>query len=120
MTTRKTSETARRAAEIGATTPRDHQEAEAKGGGTVEVTVQGLTISVDPTAISGDWEVVEALATMEEGKSSPAAMVRVTRAVLGDSIDAVKTHLRGENGRVDADAMGAFLQEIFEVLQLGN
>jgi len=118
MTSKKTSKTAEHAREIGAATPKDFQEAEANGGG-VEVTVQGLTIEVDPAAINGDWEVVEALAAMEEGKVSPAAMVRVTRAVLGDAFDTVKEHLRAD-GKVSADAMGAFLQDVFEVLNAGN
>lgn len=118
--TGKKSETAKKAASIGAVTPKDHMEAEAARGGTVEVTVQGLTIEVDPTAVSGDWEVVEALAAMEEGKASPAGMVRVTRAALGDAYDAVKTHLRDKNGRVAADDMAEFLKEVFEALNLGN
>lgn len=119
MTSKKTSKTAEHAAEIGAATPKDFQEAEANGGGVVEVTVQGLTLEVDPAAINGDWEVVEALAAMEEGKVSPAAMVRVARAVLGDAFDTVKEHLRVD-GKVSADAMGAFLQNVFEVLRVGN
>lgn len=116
----KKSETAKKAASIGAATPKDHQEAEATGGGTVEVTVQGFTIEVDPTAVSGDWEVVEALAALEEGKVSPAGMVRVTKAALGDAFDDVKEHLRGENGRIDAESMGGFVKEVFEALNLGN
>lgn len=120
MTSRKTSDTAKRAAAVGAKTPADFQEAEANGGGTVEVTVQGLTIEVDPTVIGGDWEVVEALAAMEEGKTSPAGMVRVTRAVLGDAFADVKEHLRGEDGRVRAEDMAEFLMEVFKVLNLGN
>ena len=120
MTSRKTSDTAKRAAAAGAKTPTDFQKAEANGGGTVEVTVQGLTIEVDPTALNGDWEVVEALAALEEGKTSPAGMVRVTRAVLGDAFDDVKEHLRGEDGRISADAMGEFIKGVFEALNLGN
>ena len=120
MTSRKTSDTAKRAAAVGAKTPADFQEAEANGGGTVEVTVQGLTIEVDPTAINGDWEVVEAIAALEEGKASPAGMLRVTKAALGDAYDDVKEHLRGENGRIDAESMGGFVKEVFEALNLGN
>lgn len=120
MTSRKTSDTAKRAAAAGAKTPTDFQKAEANGGGTVEVTVQGLTIEVDTNVIGGDWEVVEALAAMEEGKTSPAGMVRVTRAVLGDAFDDVKEHLRGENGRIDAESMGGFVKEVFEAVNLGN
>lgn len=117
---RKTSEAAKKAAAAGAKIPTDFQKAEANGGGTVEVTVQGLTIEVDPTALNGDWEVVEALAALEEGKTSPAGMVRVTRAVLGDAFDDVKEHLRGEDGRISADAMGEFIKGVFEALNLGN
>lgn len=119
MTSKKTSETAKRAAEIGAATPKDFQEAEAKSGGVVEVTVDGLTVAVDPTVFQSDWEVIEALAAMEDGSASPAAMMRVTRAVLGDAYDDVKEHVR-KDGKVDADAMGAFLQQVFEALNAGN
>lgn len=118
--TRKTSETGKRAAEIGAATPKDFQEAEAKGGGIVEVTVDGLTIEVDPATFQSDWEVIEALAAMEDGSASPAAMMRVTKALLGDSYDTVKNHVRGDGGKVSADAMGEFLGKVFEVLNLGN
>ena len=117
MTSKKTSETGKRAAEIGAATPKDFQEAEANG---VEVTVDGLTIEVDPTTFQSDWEVIEALAAMEDGSASPAAMMRVTRAVLGDAYDEVKNHVRDADGKVSADAMGAFLQDVFEVLNAGN
>ena len=119
MTSKKTSKTAEHAREIGAATPTDFQEAEAKGGGIVEVTVDGLTVAVDPTAFQSDWEVIEALAAMEDGSASPAAMMRVTKAVLGDAYDDVKNHVR-RDGKVSADAMGAFLQQVFEVLNAGN
>ena len=114
MTSKKTSKTAEHAREIGAKTPSDFQEAEAKGG-VVEVTVDGLTIEVDPAAFQSDWEVIEALAAMEDGSASPAAMMRVTRAY-----DTVKNHVRGDDGKVSADAMGEFLGRTFEVLNLGN
>lgn len=119
MTSKKTSETGKRAAELGAATPKDFQEAEAKGG-VVEVTVDGLTIEVDPSAFQSDWEVIEALAAMEDGSASPAAMMRVTRALLGDAYDTVKNHVRSDDGKVSADAMGEFLGKVFEVLNLGN
>ena len=56
---------------------------------------------------------------MEDGSASPAAMMRVTRAVLGDAYGDVKEHVR-RDGKVDADAMGAFLQQVFEALNAGN
>ena len=120
MTSKKTSETGKRAAKIGAATPKDFQEAEANGGGVVEVTVDGLTVTVDPTVFQSDWEVIEALAAMEDGSASPAAMMRVTRAVLGDAYDEVKNHVRDADGKVNADAMGEFLQQVFEALNAGN
>lgn len=119
MTSKKTSKTAEHAREVGAATPKDFQEAEAAGGGVVEVTVDGLTIEVDPTAFQSDWEVIEALAAMEDGSASPAAMMRVTKALLGDAYDDVKNHVR-KDGKVSADAMGTFLQQVFEVLNAGN
>lgn len=120
MTSKKTSETGKRAAKISAATPKDFQEAEANGGGVVEVTVDDLTIAVDPTVFQSDWEVIEALAAMEDGSASPSAMMRVTRAVLGDAYDDVKAHVRDADGKVNADAMGEFLQRMFEVLNAGN
>ena len=119
MTSKKASKTAERAKEIGAATPKDFQEAEANVGGVVEVTVDGLTVTVDPTVFQSDWEVIEALAAMEDGSASPAAMMRVTRAVLGDAYDDVKAHIR-KDGKVNADAMGEFLQQVFEALNAGN
>lgn len=119
MTSKKTSKTAEHAREIGAATPKDFQEAEANGGRIVKVTVDGLTVAVDPTAFQSDWEVIEALAAMEDGSASPAAMMRVTKAVLGDAYDDVKNHVR-KDGKVSADAMGEFLQQVFEVLNTGN
>lgn len=119
MTSKKTSETGKRAKEIGAATPKDFQEAETAGGGVVEVTVDGLTVAVDPTVFQSDWEVIEALAAMEDGSASPVAMMRITKAVLGDAYDDVKDHVR-KDGKVSADAMGAFLQQVFEVLNAGN
>ncbi len=119
MTSKKTSETGKRAKEIGAATPKDFQAAEANEGGVVEVTVDGLTVTVDPTVFQSDWEVIEALAAMEDGSASPAAMMRVTRAVLGDAYDDVKAHVR-KDGKVNADAMGEFLQQVFEALNAGN
>ena len=83
------------------------------------MTVDGLTVTVDPTVFQSDWEVIEALAAMEDGSASPAAMMRVTRAVLGDAYDEVKAHVR-KDGKVSADAMGTFLQRVFEVLNAGN
>ena len=56
---------------------------------------------------------------MEDGSASPAAMMRVTRAVLGDAYDDVKAHVR-KDGKVSADAMGEFLTKVFEVLNAGN
>lgn len=119
MTSKKTSKTAEHAREIGAATPKDFQAAEANEGGVVEVTVDGLTVTVDPTVFQSDWEVIEALAAMEDGSASPAAMMRVTRAVLGDAYGDVKEHVR-RDGKVDADAMGEFLQQVFEALNAGN
>ena len=120
MTSKKTSKTSERAKEIGAATPKDFQEAEAAGGGVVEVTVDGLTVEVDPAAFQSDWEVIEALAAMEDGSASPAAMMRVTKALLGDAYDDVKAHVRDADGKVSADAMGEFLTRVFEVLNAGN
>ena len=57
---------------------------------------------------------------MEDGSASPAAMMRVTRAVLGDAYDDVKAHVRDADGKVNADAMGTFLQQVFEALNAGN
>ena len=62
----------------------------------------------------------EALAAMEDGSASPAAMMRVTRAVLGDAYNDVKAHVRDADGKVNADAMGEFLQQVFEALNAGN
>lgn len=120
MARKRKPRTAKRAASIGAATPKDHMEAEASGGGLREVTVQGITIKVDPTVISNDWEFVEKLAALQEGTASLSDMVGVTNAILGDHIDDVKKHLRGEDGRVSSSDMSEFIIEVFGALDLGN
>lgn len=119
-TSRKNSTTKERAREVGARQPEDFRKAEATGDGLVEVTVQGITIEVDRNAVGGDYEVIEALASLSDGTGGPMEIVKVCNAVLGDSVGDVKDYLRDENGRVTPDAIGAFLNDVFEALNAGN
>ena len=111
--------TVERARAAGALTPADHQRAEAVGGPT-RITVQGVVLDVDPAVVFDDYEVVEALTLLNDGRGSAADVVHVTRAVLGEGRQKVMDHLRRPDGRVAPDDLAAFLREVFEALAPGN
>lgn len=108
-----------RARAAGALTPADHRRAEAVGGAT-RITIQGVALEVDPADVFGDYEVVESLALLNDGRGTPADVVRVTRAVLGEGRQKVMDHLRRPDGRVASEDLAGFLREVFEALAPGN
>ena len=63
-----------RARAAGALTPADHRRAEAVGGAT-RITIQGVALDVDPAAVFDDYEVVEALTLLNDGRGTPADVV---------------------------------------------
>ena len=101
-----------RARAAGALTPADHRRAEAVGGAT-RITIQGVALDVDPAAVFDDYEVVEALTLLNDGRGTPAD-------VLGEGRQKVMDHLRRPDGRVASEDMAGFLREVFEALAPGN
>ena len=80
----------------------------AKSIKTVEI--DGLSIDVD-TAVFQDYEFLEALSEVTDGQ--PSSIVRPFRMLFaGDIYQAVKDHLRDEDGRVPVKAMSAFLSKV--------
>lgn len=77
-------------------------------------TESGFTAELD-TAFFDDWEYVEAINAVVEGKVG--AMARLADVVLGENKEALKDHVRDENGRVPADKM---FKEIFEIIRLAG
>jgi hypothetical protein len=80
----------------------------AKNIKTVEI--DGLSIDVD-AAVFQDYEFLEALSEVTDGQ--PASIVRPFRMLFaGDAYQAVKDHLRDEDGRVPVKAMSVFLSKV--------
>ena len=80
----------------------------AKNIKTVEI--DGLSIDVD-AAVFQDYEFLEALSEVTDGQ--PASIVRPFRMLFaGDAYQAVKNHLRDEDGRVPVKAMSVFLSKV--------
>jgi hypothetical protein len=80
----------------------------AKNIKTVEI--DGLSIDVD-AAVFHDYEFLEALSEVTDGQ--PASIVRPFRMLFaGDAYQAVKDHLRDEDGRVPVKAMSVFLSKV--------
>ena len=74
------------------------------------VEIDGFSIDVD-TAVFQDYEFLEALSEVTDGQ--PSGIVRPFRMMFaGDTYQAVKDHLRDEDGRVPVKAMSAFLSKV--------
>ncbi len=74
------------------------------------VEIDGLTIDID-AGVFEDYEFLEALSEVANGK--PQNIVRPFRMLFtGDTYQAVKDHLRDENGRVPVKDMSAFLAKV--------
>lgn len=74
------------------------------------VEIDGFTIDID-TAVFQDYEFLESLADVANGE--PANVIRPFRLLFtGDTYQAVKDHLRDEDGRVTVKAMSAFLAKV--------
>lgn len=74
------------------------------------VEIDGFSIDVD-TAVFQDYEFLEALSEVTDGQ--PSSIVRPFRMMfVGDTYQAVKDHLRDEDGRVPVKAMSAFLSKV--------
>lgn len=62
-----------------------------------------------------DWEFVESLYDLQaDPKGNALQIIPFLRRLLGDSYGKAKNELRGADGRIDGETMGAFLNELFE------
>jgi len=74
-------------------------------------TQSGFEYELDKAAISDDWELVEILVAADGGDT--AAVIRAMKAILGEkTYQALKEHIRDENGKVSAVKMQAEFLEI--------
>ena len=91
--------------------PQDHKQSK----NTVRrVNVRGIDIGIDPKVLD-DWEFMESLYDLQADPTNNALqIIPFLRRLLGDSYDKVKNGLRGADGRIDGETMGAFLIELFE------
>lgn len=91
--------------------PQDHRPAHGKPR---TVTVKGISLTIDPKVLD-DWEFVESLYDLQaDPKGNALQIIPFLRRLLGDSYGKVKNELRGADGRIDGETMGAFLNELFE------
>lgn len=84
------------------------------------VVVDGVR-AVIPLDRLKDWDVLEAMADLNDESVSSAgklgATVRLMRAVLGEDYSRVKSELReAHDGKLGDEEMGAFLKAVFENL----
>lgn len=91
--------------------PQDHKQSD----DTVRrVSARGIDIGIDPKVLD-DWEFMESLYDLQaDPKGNALQVIPFIRRLLGDSYDRVKNGLRGADGRIDGETMGAFLTELFE------
>lgn len=91
--------------------PQDHKQSK----NTVRrVNVRGIDIGIDPKVLD-DWEFMESLYDLQaDPKGNALQIIPFLRRLLGGSYDKVKNGLRGADGRIDGETMGAFLNELFE------
>ena len=74
------------------------------------VEIDGFTLDID-TSVFEDYEFLESLADVADGQ--PSSIVRPFRMLFaGDTYQAVKDHLRDEDGRVPVKSMSAFLSKV--------
>ena len=73
------------------------------------------SISISTPKVLDDWEFMESLYDLQaDPKGNALQIIPFLRRLLGDSYDKVKNGLRGADGRIDGETMGAFLTELFE------
>lgn len=82
-----------------------------------EVSVDGVTIRVDPKAFD-DWEVTESLyALQNDPKGGALEVVPLMRRLLADDYERVKDALRDPHtGRIPVEAMAGFLDRMLRAM----
>lgn len=92
--------------------PQDHLKPMPK-----DVTVHGVTLSIDPSALD-DWELLENVYSLQaDPKRNGLNAVPILRSLLGDDYQRVKDALRDpQTGRIPVEEVGGFLEELFSKL----
>ncbi len=73
-------------------------------------TISGFSFEISSERLS-NYELVEAIAEVD---TNPLVLPKLLKLLLGDQADALKEHVRDENGLVPMDKMGEAIKEIFE------
>lgn len=81
------------------------------------VTSTGFAFAVDE-GVFNDMELFDDLVALDKGDGS--ILPSLVDRLLGDQKPALYDHLRGENGRVPIDRVGAAILEIFRALNAGK
>lgn len=72
----------------------------------------GFELEIDEKNL-GDWEILEVFYDIDEGDTSK--VVKVARMLFGkDGVQALKDHIRDEDGKTPINRMVAALQELID------
>ncbi|MDD3185910.1 MAG: hypothetical protein PHT76_11495 [Anaerostipes sp.] len=63
-----------------------------------------------------NMELVDALGDSDNENEAPLAMSRICKLLLGDDKKKLYDHVRAEDGRVPAEAIGKEITEIFQLM----
>lgn len=92
------------------TTPKTPQDHKPKNGPR-KVTIDGITVTVDPDDIN-DFQVLEYLARMNEEQDPVAAPLLFRKVVDADDYRRIMRHLADDKGRVDPERAITFMGEL--------
>lgn len=77
----------------------------------VTVTVQGFEFSFEPNNFDDD----DMMTALEQGNPNPALAM-----IAGDQVEAVKKHLRDEDGKLKRSVLLEFVVEVMQAVGEGN
>lgn len=81
------------------------------------ITSTGFEYELKPEVMD-DWELLEQLSEIDAG--NVGAVVGAAKALLGDSYQRLKDHVRDETGRVSVTAMSQEIADIFNNTKAGK
>lgn len=95
----------------------DGREKSLDAAGPRKVSVDGVTIHVDPTVFD-DWEVTESLYALQaDPKGGALEVVPLMRRLLAGDYERVKNALRDpDTGRIPVEAMAGFLDRMLRAV----
>lgn len=85
----------------------------------IDVTLKsGFSVKIDEVALD-DWELLELFQEIDDG--APQKILKVAPKLLGkEQTDALKDHLRNDQGRVPMSAMINAIREIMDEVKAGK